>query len=100
MTPLRLRRVALGWPQWQLARASGVSVHKISFAERGLVGLLSQADRRRLAAALDVDERVLFPIEDCVWEPAVSPGLALRDATGGALVGKPDAQHGESEGDV
>jgi transcriptional regulator with XRE-family HTH domain len=92
MTRLRLRRLALGWPQWQLARASGVSVNKISFAERGLVGLLTPADRRRLAAALDADEDVLFPnVEGGAWERAASRVPALSDETGAAAAGLPDA---------
>jgi transcriptional regulator with XRE-family HTH domain len=83
MTRLRLCRLAVGWPQWQLARASGVSVNKVSYAERGLVGVLSRADRRRLAAALDVDERALFPDA----EAAATHLLALSDATGAARDG-------------
>jgi transcriptional regulator with XRE-family HTH domain len=100
MSPLRLRRIAIGWPQWQLAHASGVSVHKISFAERGLVGVLSRADRRRLAAALDVDEHVLFPnAEGRVWEPAVRRVLALSDKTAPAVTGLPGARHPEGDAD-
>ena len=99
MSRLRLRRVALGWPQWQLARASGVSIYKVSFAERGFVGVLSRADRRRLAAALDVDEHVLFPnVEECPWQPAPDRMLALTDATG-AVKGLPGTQHRGGDGD-
>jgi transcriptional regulator with XRE-family HTH domain len=61
MTPLRLHRLARGWAQWELAQQSGVSTRKVSFAERGLPSVLSLADRRRLAAALDAAVHVLFP---------------------------------------
>ena len=60
MTALRRRRLELGLAQWELARRSGVSAWKVSFAERGLV-ILAPAERERLADALDCDERVLFP---------------------------------------
>ena len=99
MTPLRLWRLARGLAQWELARRSAVSQHKISFAERGLGGVLSPADRRRLAAALDVDEQVLFPnVEECVWQPAAERMLALTDATG-PVKGLPGAQQRGGDGD-
>jgi transcriptional regulator with XRE-family HTH domain len=75
MTRLRLARLTLGWPQWQLARTSGVSLNKLSFAERGLIGVLSAADRRRLAAALSLDVHALFPDgADTAWEPTTALG--------------------------
>jgi hypothetical protein len=61
MTPLRLHRLARGWAQWELAHQSGVSTRKVSFAERGLPGVLSPADRHRLASALDAAVHMLFP---------------------------------------
>jgi hypothetical protein len=51
LTPLRRHRLDTGWPQWLLARQAGVSVNKVSFAERGL-DVLAPADRRRLADTL------------------------------------------------
>jgi transcriptional regulator with XRE-family HTH domain len=60
LTPLRRRRLNVGWPQWHLARQAGVSVNKVSFAERGL-DVLTPADRRRLADALGVEVGELFP---------------------------------------
>jgi transcriptional regulator with XRE-family HTH domain len=59
-TPLRRRRLDKGWPQWLVARKAGVSVNKVSFAERGL-DVLTPADRRRLADALSADVSELFP---------------------------------------
>jgi transcriptional regulator with XRE-family HTH domain len=59
-TPLRRRRLDKGWPQWLVARQAGVSVNKVSFAERGL-DVLTPADRRRLAETLGVEVRELFP---------------------------------------
>jgi len=77
MTALRLARLALGWPQWHLARIADVSLHKISFAERGLPAVLSLADRRRLAAALGVDIRALFPdAHGGKWNPTTACALA------------------------
>jgi hypothetical protein len=77
MTPLRLARLALGWPQWHLARIAAVSLHKISFAERGLPAVLSLADRRRLGAALGVDPGALFPAaDDGGWNPNSARALA------------------------
>src|SRR5262245_20578105 len=100
MTRLRLWRLAVGRPQWQLARVSRVSLYKISFAERGLVGVLSPADRRRLAAALDVDEHALFPdVEGGAREPAASRVLALGDAKGPAMTGLRDVPLPEGDGD-
>jgi transcriptional regulator with XRE-family HTH domain len=94
MTPLRLRRLALGWPQWQLARASGVSLHKISFAERGLLGVLSLADRRRLAATLDSEVRALFPDVECgAWGSSTKPLLALGDGAAGLPVERRPEAH-------
>src|SRR5262245_4210769 len=88
MTPLRLFRLALGWPQWQLARASDVSLHKISFAERGLFGVLSVTDRRRLAAALGLDVRALFPDgEGGACEPTTA--AALGNAPESGVLGPP-----------
>jgi transcriptional regulator with XRE-family HTH domain len=78
MTLLRLHRLARGWAQWELARQSGVSTRKVSFAERGLRGVLSLADRRRLAAALAVDIRTLFSDVDPGAEDA-RPAHALAD---------------------
>jgi transcriptional regulator with XRE-family HTH domain len=60
VTPLRRRRLDKGWPQWLVARKAGVSVNKVSYAERGL-DILTPADRRRLAATLGVEVRELFP---------------------------------------
>lgn len=62
MTPLRRRRFELGWPQWKVALRSGVAVGRISFAERGLIGL-SWAERRALAEALETRHEDLFPEE-------------------------------------
>ena len=78
MTPLRLHRLARGWAQWELAHQSGVSTRKVSFAERGLRGVLSLADRRRLAAALAVDVRTLFSDLDPGAEDA-TPARAVAD---------------------
>jgi transcriptional regulator with XRE-family HTH domain len=75
MTRLRLARLAVGWAQWRLARAANVSLHKISFAERGLVGVLSAADCRRLAAALGLDVHALFPDGGSAQEPTTPPAL-------------------------
>jgi hypothetical protein len=75
MTTLRLRRLTLGYPQWGLARASGVSIRKISFAERGLTGLLSLADRRRLAALLQSEMSALFPSEGAGRQPEAAGAI-------------------------
>lgn len=84
MSPLRLHRLAGGWPQWDLSRRSGVSIHKISFAERGLSGALCLADRRRLAATLNVAMEALFPgagAAHAAAAPASPRILAYSDAT-------------------
>ena len=60
-----------------------------------LVGLLALDD----PAARDVDERVLFSVEDCAWEPAVIRGLVLSDATD-TVMGLSDARPRGREGDV
>src|SRR5262245_14937597 len=99
MSRLRLRRLAIGWPQWRLARASGVSVSKLSFSERGLVGVLSPAGRRRLAAALDCDEHMLFPHIEGIGGAADRrvPVLTDQTSTGAA---RPDGPDPKGEGDA
>jgi transcriptional regulator with XRE-family HTH domain len=100
MTRLWLQRLAVGWPQWQLASVSGVSLHKISFAERGLVGVLSPADRRRLAAALDADVDALFPSAGRgASDLTPRRAIAFSDEPRAAAAGLPDARHPEGHGD-
>jgi hypothetical protein len=98
MTPLRLRRLEVGWAQWELARASRVSIHKLSFAERGLVGVLNSIDRRRLAAVLDADVHALFPHtgSDASARPA-RRAIAFSNETGTVPTGLPNARCSEDD---
>jgi transcriptional regulator with XRE-family HTH domain len=61
LTPLRQRRLELGLTQNQLGRRAGVLGYRVSLIERLEVDATAQ-ERRKLAAALDVEANVLFPL--------------------------------------
>lgn len=75
--PLRLRRLALGLRQADVAELSGVSREQVLRLEAGTC-LPSWPTAVKLAAALGTDPAAIFPLNE--ERPAVTPGASQDSA--------------------
>ena len=80
ISPLRERRLAKGLTQGELARLTGLSQTKISYAERGL-NLLNKKQMWEVAKALRTKVRRIFPAAENTNTGTILTGTVAEGRT-------------------